>query len=231
MLINRRNALMAGGAKLSAKSYVQDGLVVMWDGIENAGWEVDDPNATTWKDLTGNGYDLMSAPANGWVDGGRNVKSAATNPAIAFSDNDIVSLSVCSSCIFEGSNDFISITNNRKLYYYNNKKCFICMSSTSWGPNLGLGVVPQSITIVFNFDHPPGDSYYYRNMAWYGDSAVQNYTREWVGSHTTSIGCPSYQKCSGVIHNVRIYSRALTADEIAANYAVDKARFNLPDAT
>jgi hypothetical protein len=36
---------------------------------------------------------------------------------------------------------------------------------------------------------------------------------------------------SGLIHSVRLYSRALTADEIAANYAVDKARFNLPDAT
>ena len=29
-------------------------------------------------------------------------------------------------------------------------------------------------------------------------------------------------------HNIRVYSRALTADEIARNYNVDKARFNLP---
>ena len=27
---------------------------------------------------------------------------------------------------------------------------------------------------------------------------------------------------------LRLYSRALTADEIAANYAIDKARFGLP---
>jgi hypothetical protein len=32
----------------------------------------------------------------------------------------------------------------------------------------------------------------------------------------------------GNYHSVRIYSRALTADEIAANHIVDKARFNLP---
>ena len=32
----------------------------------------------------------------------------------------------------------------------------------------------------------------------------------------------------GEIFNIRIYSRVLTADEIAANYAIDKARFNLP---
>ena len=30
------------------------------------------------------------------------------------------------------------------------------------------------------------------------------------------------------IYSWRLYSRALTADEIAANYAIDKARFNLP---
>ena len=31
----------------------------------------------------------------------------------------------------------------------------------------------------------------------------------------------------GNIYAIRLYSRALTAAEIAANYAVDKARFNL----
>lgn len=35
----------------TAKDYVQDGLVAMWDGIENAGWGVHDSNATVWKDL------------------------------------------------------------------------------------------------------------------------------------------------------------------------------------
>ena len=32
----------------------------------------------------------------------------------------------------------------------------------------------------------------------------------------------------GVLHSFRLYSRALSASEIAANYAVDKARFDLP---
>ena len=37
----------------TAKDYVQDGLIAMWDGIENAGWGVHDTNATVWKDLVG----------------------------------------------------------------------------------------------------------------------------------------------------------------------------------
>ncbi|MBQ1429034.1 MAG: hypothetical protein IIZ06_05145, partial [Kiritimatiellae bacterium] len=50
-----------GAAKPSgptARDYVQDGLVAMWDGIENAGWGQHDASATTWKDLTGNENDL-----------------------------------------------------------------------------------------------------------------------------------------------------------------------------
>ena len=37
--------------------------------------------------------------------------------------------------------------------------------------------------------------------------------------------------CTHSSETIRFYSRALAAAEVAANYAVDKARFNLPDAT
>ena len=37
----------------SASDYVQDGLVALWDGIENSGWGVHDPDAQSWTDLTG----------------------------------------------------------------------------------------------------------------------------------------------------------------------------------
>jgi hypothetical protein len=48
---------------LSAKDYIQDGLVAMWDGIENAGWGVHDDNATEWVDLKG-GYPLEISGAS-----------------------------------------------------------------------------------------------------------------------------------------------------------------------
>ena len=45
-------------ADIPASSYVQDGLVVQFDGIENAGsGAAHDDAATTWKDLSGNGRD------------------------------------------------------------------------------------------------------------------------------------------------------------------------------
>lgn len=39
-------------------AYVQDGLRAHWDALENVGAGIYDDKATTWKDLTGNGFDL-----------------------------------------------------------------------------------------------------------------------------------------------------------------------------
>lgn len=42
----------------TAKSYIQDGLIAMWDCLENVGFGQFDQSATTWVDLSGNGYDM-----------------------------------------------------------------------------------------------------------------------------------------------------------------------------
>ena len=57
---------------VNAFSYVQKGLAACYDGVENAGAGVHDPNATTWVDLTGHGNDGtvgsgITWAANGWV--------------------------------------------------------------------------------------------------------------------------------------------------------------------
>ena len=62
--------MQAGGA--DAFSYIQKGLAASYDGIENAGAGVHDPNATTWADLTGHGHDGtvgngIAWAADGWV--------------------------------------------------------------------------------------------------------------------------------------------------------------------
>ena len=64
--------LPARGEGLNAFSYIQKGLAACYDGVENAGAGVHDPNATTWVDLTGHGNDGtvdsgITWAANGWV--------------------------------------------------------------------------------------------------------------------------------------------------------------------
>ena len=46
---------MADG--VAASSYIQDGLVACWDGIENAGAGTHDAGVTVWKDIVG-GYEF-----------------------------------------------------------------------------------------------------------------------------------------------------------------------------
>ena len=41
-----------GKSAPTARDYVQNGLIAMWDGEWNAGLGVHDPNATTWVDLS-----------------------------------------------------------------------------------------------------------------------------------------------------------------------------------
>ena len=64
---------------INAFSYVQKGLAACYDGVENAGAGVHDPNATTWTDLTGSGDNGamgsgMTWTATGWT---RNADGAA----------------------------------------------------------------------------------------------------------------------------------------------------------
>ena len=63
-----RSLLGAGSTKYVSKEglaptaadYVQEGLMALFDGIENAGYGVHDDSIEYWKDLTGNGQDCRS---------------------------------------------------------------------------------------------------------------------------------------------------------------------------
>ena len=52
--------------KYTARDYVQEGLVAIWDGIENIGYGLHDSNATVWIDLSGN--DNHAIVSNGTFD-------------------------------------------------------------------------------------------------------------------------------------------------------------------
>ena len=62
-------------AALSAKSYISDGLIGLYDGIENVGWGTHNPSATSWVDLTGKNcaLELNPAPATNKKSGLRQV--------------------------------------------------------------------------------------------------------------------------------------------------------------
>ena len=81
-------ALPVCGEGLNAFSYIQKGLAACYDGVENAGAGVHDPNATTWVDLTGHGNngtvgDGITWAANGWVCTGNVPTPIVVGPGVA----------------------------------------------------------------------------------------------------------------------------------------------------
>ena len=240
MLINMRNGLMAGGG-LSARSYVQDGLVAMWDGIESQ-------KGGTWQNLVKSSpVNHMSAPLSPGVlevvDNGYKFTNAnyvygltATHRLANLSamtievvtDGMSGSDSNAKSFGFNVSSNVYARQywrNNILLYnwtgYWSNVtsmapatvKCFGAIwesNGTVSAMNNGSVIFTNNAGAVGNIS--PSHSYEFYLM------------RYWAGSYTQYL-------TSGTVHACRLYSRALTDAEIAANYAVDKARFNLPDAT
>ena len=248
MIIGARNGAWAKSG-YTAKDYVQDGLIAMWDGIENAGWGVHDVNATTWVDLTGNGWDAeLNTQMAGRASFGENCFIAApldrdgTTAARAGKGTltDYKTLEIVYSHNFKGIYEILNVGSENRGFYGTGR---IVQFGTQHGENrwrlirtdLGytdedyLGVpyhaactYVDSAKIGFLNGAPVAPTDYAA-----GTGYVQGDCIGFFGEGRKTRWVKDYG-ASGSIYCLRIYNRALTAEEIAANYAIDKARFNLP---
>ena len=247
MLINMRNAMLAGG-KLSAKSYVQDGLVAMWDGIENAEWGVHDATIIDWPSLIGNYVAKRNSTANiswgdncamfpGQVGSYFNTQTRFGNPQsytveCVFTVNGFPGAfcSPFSDC--EGGGIGWQYTGYRNISFYWGKPPSGFYNGNFDGTNRVVPIFGEALSLSATASEISATLSYFKDGA---PTFQQEYTgTRWnnltflIGVDAGDTGSASFD---GYIHSIRFYSRALPADEIAANYAVDKARFNLPDAT
>ena len=226
MLLGARQFFERRGAPAipTARDYVQNGLIAMWDGIENAGWGVHDPNATVWKDLIGSSDLSMT----GRVIGNNFVGSRAGSP------NVDVHPGYCHTWEI--------------VQRVNSSEAGVTAPFTRVGPYTATGKYSTTSTMdrfiarLFNWQ-----SYYsvdsvpfIRHIAMTGDgTTISRYFDGQLSNQNSSTAAPSsdvfsLRELSGAsgfsvdFMVIRLYSRALTADEIAHNYAIDKARFRLP---
>lgn len=238
MLIGMRNAVLSGGWK---NPYVIDGLVAMWDGEWNAGPGAHDANATTWKDLGPNGYDLTCNGAPSWASdqaliGNYFYSDMALNVLSAFNNHSItlelvygrVTLWYNNTGPFGvGTDGVVKIQQNRG----SNTACNLTWLGANLPLSMFLGTAPganaKAIYAISDTEwtaasiRSDGTAFNYRKTASFAQS-IQSGSRFFVGwSKDNAYG--GYG-----IRCFRVYSRALTAAEIAANDAVDKARFGLP---
>lgn len=249
MLGTRTGAWAKSGP--TAKDYVQDGLIAMWDGIENAGWGVHDPNATVWKNLVGTEDMVFN----------QSFEYDIYNDSVLFRDDNRSGYRARSQMSITMTNDMtiegmMLVPNVSPVWAVR-----MCVGLL-YGPKIGVfpfargkNNIPAlkytasyndttdryfkeptkgettSSTIVFTREDKSFDGYYNGEFVstigsqednWIGDNIVLNPVFVYKQISDYMIGCDFR------MHYMRIYSRALTAEEIAHNYAIDKARFSLP---
>ena len=224
MMLGARTAAWAkSGGVPTARDYVQDGLIAMLDGIENAGWETHDATATVWKDLSGNGHDVdVDLTQASWEDGFLKVTGTTCTR-----DEEITNIATL-EVLFRESSGFSYPNNKGPFFVLGESKgpCCLWYGHVAGGASINTRIssnnaVSKSILASRSYTYSPW-SYYVNGekMPLYNPPST---LADAVGCKATAVGGKPIE-----IYHVRAYSRALTAEQIAVNYAIDKARFGLP---
>lgn len=249
MLIADRNGMVVSGGWLNP--YVTDGLVAMWDGEWNAGGGVHAPNITTWVDLSGNGLNMIS---KGEPNFGSNYMTSTKVENLWYTDetdlmdgvvaNGAFSYEVCAESVIGNSNKMLLVWGGSTP-----EDGFGVRTSCGDPSRVGMGFrirdngslneYSDRNTLAVFGSYSDGIDWY----IWYHDGLSPEYIK--TGGTITSLPIGYYQKRFAIgfrygyppdgplangekVYNVRVYNRELTSEEIAHNYAVDAARFNLP---
>lgn len=233
--------------RYTAKSYVRDGLVAMWDGIENAGFGVHDPNATTWTDLVGNATLETSASSDSWEWTGDSLWTMAVNFGANITNTNYVNaLRTTYSVEYVGT--VVSMVPTKYAWTmtswassyqrygglgvtYGDKYSIYCNGSASGTGLANTGVAYHAedrVQTSYVYRMTEGNCNFYKDANLITTAVSGNATEPASMIPYMSVGGTGNDKGPSVKHHcVRLYSRALTADEISHNYAVDKERFNL----
>lgn len=235
--MNRRRILAAWAKSgYTAKDYVQDGLIAMWDGIENAGWGVHDPNAVEWVDIVGS----RKATLNDVIVGDDNMyfNGSSSYANIGYS-SIFKSQELTLECCFKTNTPTSaqSIINTGAegvaLFLAGSGLRLVCVMSKTAGY---YSIVPngnnQTISICFSGSDSVKAFQDSIKLSVGGTGIVGEDRANVVDIGRRHIGGTGYRDfANAYISRISVYSRVLTDAEVAANYAIDKARFNLPDAT
>ena len=220
------------GAAAWTNPYVTDGLVAMWDGEWNAGGGVHDANATVWKDLIGT-QDMSLSQYGSFSDD--SLVCAGTGYAASrgtlFADF-IYAEAVVEYDSLERQNGNIVIWGEYSgmTYYSASMDLFIYNDTLiqTGGSNVFYTKNADDKLFLLQYTRPNSSDVFACangvNLTRY--AKTDNWaTRYGIGFFG---GRQSGYSYSGKIKRVAMYSRIPIASEIAANYAIDKARFNLP---
>ena len=232
MLLGAKQFFERRGAPAWTNPYVTNDLVAMWDGEWNAGGGVHDAAATTWMNLvTG---DTASLPS-GFTVGADCISVANANQSLVVSDYSGADFTVEYVFALADSNTgreclFESLAANGGFRYKAASYVQDIWASNSYAWNLvprtgNIGVrhhIASAWTGIYTSGGSVGKDYV--DGVYFTGGSLTGVSQNLNGFRIGRSGYTTYQD----VCCVRLYSRALTAAEISANYAIDKARFNLP---
>ena len=218
---------VSGEPYVGAESYVQDGLVCLYDAIENVGWGIHDSNARQWTDLTGNESPLtFRSNSHYWYDTYVYCGMWMQNPVVARSYPSGVTSEWVS---FKGA---MTLTNSSNFCRYEfliggnyAKVIALGKSNEQWRYNNAYSLFKEAQTISAVID---SNMYAYL----YGDGG-RLFTRassgplpSVSGSGRISLGIET-NNAQTYVNCYRIYNRALSDEEIAYNHQIDVIRFGV----
>lgn len=226
----------------TCEDYIQDGLLCMWDGIENAGLGLHDNNALTWVDLTGNGFDLTVDPTCGEWEANCIVPYSNCG-CPAYKRNAQTEFStlkrypvrievVTRGPMTAGSGTFrmiVSLTYCNSAYQQIGS-VYNYIGKRGRGYPVSVTQQPQSFSMSYSLG--------YANGIYCGESYINMGVGSW-GRNYNDIGIAgvvpsdnSTDRTRGYqypyrIFTIRVYDRELTEEEIIWNWMIDRARFGL----
>ena len=226
---------------LSARSYVQDGLVAHWDGIENADYNKHDETISYWHDLKrgidcewgGNGVPLWTN--NCWRSTSRSYQYfIASYPNMGVNTNytcEFVTMHNGSARgVIIGSYQIDYPGQNTGYnfeYYYDKFRTWLDASPDFSTPNETF--IQDKIHYFASLKE--GNKYKTINDDGVQLVGITNNNGKHLTQQTCYIGSDARTGSMcwiGNIYAIRIYDRSLSTEEIKENSLIDKIRFNLP---
>lgn len=253
-----RSMLGAQGAICKVKAdtsnqnpYVTKGLIAMWDGEWNIAFNEHDPNATVWKDLTGNGYDADMVGGSFGDNCAKYITNANNNPNLAVFEKPLpievgwtveITFKWVKTSVGGGYYGLFSPNPSKSPYFdlqaYNRGAEFLARGRMTNGFRLHESGVYNIITRHISFTYSilsaespwgnPVAKVCYINGVAASSSGTGNYgTAAEQSSVACGIGCKDSNAPWAEFYRIAVYNRELTSDEVMHNYQIDKERFGI----
>ena len=225
------STLAVAAAAEDTTSVVTDGLAAYYDASNNTG-AGQDKEATTWKDVSGNGIDfeIDLDENNYWTDNAYHVNSAfcffddslvdvvnGNKFTVEITVGDFQGLGTQFNTLLNSSNDNFSLFLRTSGDYIEFKN-----SSNSRPKFEGGAEFVKNSTVTITFDLDEAECNLYVD----GELIDQQFPVAAIGADTFFLGHPEdTRNWTGDVHSVRYYTVALTADQVAQNVAADQAKY------